>query len=824
MAAGARHGRRLVASLLGSALLLASGPSWAQDGGTVVEGTVVDDRTGAPVEDVTVTGVHVEPDYNVPPDAAATADQEASGGATAEQTPLAGACGCPPRPEVAPEQPGIAPRQEDFDQVVTGSDGRFRLDGVAPPAGWSVRVRVFDETDRDFRYRTQELDVEWDGSRPAVIDVLLVRSGQVHGRVVDAETGEPIRGIEVFVSGAGFAQAMTEADGSYVVRDVRPGSYSVRYVTDNARPDREYRSQHFDGAVEESDATPVAVVRGEATIGIDAALVPGASLAGSVVGPDDRPLDAIAVTVFDAATGDRVGGSAATDAAGEWQVDGLAAGEYQVRYRRPPYDAISDIAPAGYAATWAGGSFVREDAEVAVAEVGRLTRIGPTRVVPAGAIRGRLVERVSGVPVTTACVTVVDEAGREVGDGEPVIGGLARGPGEPLLGTYEIDQLPPGTHRVLFETPGCGSGPDDQRSHEPRWHGDASDFEEAAAVPVSSGEVVTGVDGVLDPRPPLGLRAGVVGQVGRVAGPDRVETAIEVARRATAGRGAETVVLARADDYADALAGGPLAARFDAPILLSGGDRLDARVVALVTELAPRTAYLLGGETALTPRVAQELREAGVAEVVRIAGDDRFATAAAIADRVVSQAERERGSPTAYLVEGVNADPQRGWPDALAAAAQGGRPVLLTGRDSLPEATRRALGIFVAVTIVGGEAAVSPEVQREVADEVIEVHRIAGATRYETFRRLSGAAGDRPWLVTGRDWPDALTAGAGAHLDGGSLVLVDGTTAPTGEDLHTLAGAFADLDRLLLIGGPAALSPALEDALRERAAAGPAAG
>ncbi len=824
MTAGARHGRRLVASLLGCALLLASGPSWAQDGGTVIEGTVVDDRTGAPVEGIAVTGVHVEPDRSSDPDAAA-ADPQAAGGAAAVQPPQGGACGCPVEgPGMVTPLPGVGPLIEEFDRAVTGPDGRFRLDGVAPPPGWSVQVWVVDDTDRDFRYVRQAIDVERDGTGQAVLDVRLVRSGQVHGRVVDAETGEAIRGVEVFVSGAGFAQAVTGADGSYVARDVRPGSYTVRYLTGNARPDRKYPEQHFDGAVEEADATPVTVARGEATTGIDAALVAGASLAGSVVGTDDEPLDAIEVTVFDAATGDRVGGSVATDTAGEWQVDGLAAGEYQVRYRRPPYGGISDVAPAGYVPTWAGDSLFREEADVAVAEAGELTRIAATRLVPAGAIRGRLVERVSEVPVRIACVTVVDEAGREVGEGEPVIGGLARGPGEPLLGTYEIDQLPPGTHRVLFETPGCGGGPDDQPSHEPRWHGDAPTFDEATAVPVSPGEVVTGVDGLLDPRPPLGLRAGVVGQVGRVAGPDRVATAIEIARGVTEGRGAATVVLARADAYADALAGGPLAARLDAPILLTGGDRLDARVAALVTELASRTAYLLGGEAALSPRVAQELREAGVAEVVRVAGDDRFATAAAIADRVVSQAERERGSPTAYLVEGANADPARGWPDALAAAAQGSRPVLLTERDSLPEATRRALGTFVAVTIVGGEAAVSPEVERQVADEVVETHRIAGATRYDTFRRLSGVAGDRPWLVTGRDWPDALTAGAGAHLDGGSLVLVDGAAAPTGEDLHTLDEAFADLDRLLLVGGPAALSPALEDALRERAAAGPAGG
>jgi len=156
---------------------------------------------------------------------------------------------------------------------------------------------------------------------------------------------------------------------------------------------------------------------------------------------------------------------------------------------------------------------------------------------------------------------------------------------------------------VLFETPGCGSGPEDQPSHEPRWHGDAAAFDEAAPVPITSGDIVTDVDGVLDPRPPLGLREGVVGQVGRVAGSDRVATAIEIARRASADQGADTVVVARADQYADAIVAGPLAAKLGAPILLSGGERLDERVSALMAELVPSTAYLLGGEAALSPRV-----------------------------------------------------------------------------------------------------------------------------------------------------------------------------------------------------------------------------
>lgn len=52
----------------------------------------------------------------------------------------------------------------------------------------------------------------------------------------------------------------------------------------------------------------------------------------------------------------------------------------------------------------------------------------------------------------------------------------------------------------------------------------------------------------------------------RLAGTDRVHTAGELSRTFPA---ADTVLIARADDYPDALAGGPLAGAVDAPVLLT---------------------------------------------------------------------------------------------------------------------------------------------------------------------------------------------------------------------------------------------------------------
>lgn len=111
-------------------------------------------------------------------------------------------------------------------------------------------------------------------------------------------------------------------------------------------------------------------------------------------------------------------------------------------------------------------------------------------------------------------------------------------------------------------------------------------------------------------------------------------------------------------------------------------------------------------------------------------------------------------------------------------------PAHPAGRASaLPAETVRALRQLGATeaTIIGGTAAVSTEIADSIAAEGVAVHRLAGATRYETSRKvadLSVAAGMDPsdtWSASGRTWPDALSAGPAAAAERGVLLLIDGT-------------------------------------------------
>lgn len=304
--------------------------------------------------------------------------------------------------------------------------------------------------------------------------------------------------------------------------------------------------------------------------------------------------------------------------------------------------------------------------------------------------------------------------------------------------------------------------------------------------------------------------------VTRVSGLGRAETAVALSQVAFPHRSA-AVVLARSDDYADALAAGPLAASMEGPILLTGPDQLDPAVADEVLRLRPETAVLVGGETALSENLEQELRAAGIPAVERIGGPTRYDTAALVAMRI--------GGEGLYIAEGSNADPARGWPDALAAspvAALQGWPVLLVARDTLPAATASALQELrpLEAVIVGGEAAVSQAVAAELAAHVPTTQRIGGVSRWETSALLadraieSGASADSTWVASGGHWAEALIAGPAVAAAGGVLLLVDGVDLQGSPATAEWARAHPG-QRVTIVGDGASVSSHVESQLAQ---------
>lgn len=262
--------------------------------------------------------------------------------------------------------------------------------------------------------------------------------------------------------------------------------------------------------------------------------------------------------------------------------------------------------------------------------------------------------------------------------------------------------------------------------------------------------------------------------VTRHAGHNRVATAVAVSQRSHPN-GANTVVVVRSDGYADALAAGPFARMHDAPVLLTGRDTVDVATSGELVRLSPSRIYLVGGLSALSSSLESELLGYAT-DVVRVAGDHRFETAARLAE-LMPVPDGQRQVAVVASVSGA------GWPDAVTASWSGsmyGAPVLLVDGSNVPESTRRALTFLspdLIVTVGHPAAQAKPTLSAYSPD----VWTSYGADRYVTsgeavveYEWRNGDPSSGVWVATGQNWPDALVAAPAAAKDDSALYLVPG--------------------------------------------------
>lgn len=297
----------------------------------------------------------------------------------------------------------------------------------------------------------------------------------------------------------------------------------------------------------------------------------------------------------------------------------------------------------------------------------------------------------------------------------------------------------------------------------------------------------------------------------RIAGDNRYETAVEISQKGFAEAGsASAVVLARSDDYADALAGAPLAAHVGGPLLLTPSGVLQNDTKAEIERVLAEdgTVYVLGGEAAIGADVVAELEELDYT-VERIAGENRYGTSVAVAEEV-----GDEDGPV-LLSTGWN------YPDALAAGAAAAHQdgvVLLTSGSVVPDEVETHLGGLPDADIyaVGGPGA------RAAAASEIEATTIIGGDRYDTAVRVAAEffhdgedAPDGAVLATGWEFADALAGGAWSGSQGRPVLLTATNVLPdvtadyiaarsTGEETFTVS----------VLGGQNAVSGNILEALQ----------
>lgn len=299
----------------------------------------------------------------------------------------------------------------------------------------------------------------------------------------------------------------------------------------------------------------------------------------------------------------------------------------------------------------------------------------------------------------------------------------------------------------------------------------------------------------------------------RLAGPDRHATAAAIAADAF-GPGLDAVYVATGADFPDALAAAAVAGGRHAPVLLVTSTSVPASTRNVINQLQPGRIIVVGGPSAVSDTVASALGALAPGGVQRIAGVDRYATAAAL-----SRAYFPDGAPIAYLATGAaSADAT----SAAPAAARDGGPVLLTTASTLPDSTAAELERLAPsrVVVVGGPSVVSEAVLAAVTSILpgATTARLAGNDRYATSAAVAATfEPDVPvvYIASGYAFADALTAAAAAGSLGAPVLLSAPTALPAVIRAQILR---LNPSRAIIAGGTIVVSDAVLRAVRDAVA------
>lgn len=259
----------------------------------------------------------------------------------------------------------------------------------------------------------------------------------------------------------------------------------------------------------------------------------------------------------------------------------------------------------------------------------------------------------------------------------------------------------------------------------------------------------------------------------RVAGQNRVATSLGLFERV---QNRQESVLATGRNFPDGLVAGALAGASKSGVILTmATDAIEPATLSRLQASGTQKVTIVGGTGAVSSGVENSLKAAGI-QVTRIAGRDRYDTAR----RVYEVLKAKLGNPNVLVATGKD------FPDALAAsslAAKTNAAVLLA------DSPAHLQGVTGSLSAVGGQTA------RMLSKAGIQTAATyAGQSRYETALQVASAAPyEMVMVATGRNFPDALAAGALSASSGALLVLSD----PGAGVLKVPAGT----RHLLFVGG-----------------------
>lgn len=311
----------------------------------------------------------------------------------------------------------------------------------------------------------------------------------------------------------------------------------------------------------------------------------------------------------------------------------------------------------------------------------------------------------------------------------------------------------------------------------------------------------------------------------RTAGNNRYQTSAYLSK-IFSSETTNTVIITSGENFPDALTATALAGAYSAPILLTEKSQLSTDVINRIREMKPEFAFIIGGEASVSIGIEDKLDEMGLS-VARIAGVDRYKTANKIASAMIDK----KGASFVFIVNGRN------FADALSISAVAYREkaiILLSDGNSLPGNQLDILEGLHDIVIVGGESAVSKDLENFLKNQRNNVLRISGNDRFETaFNFATFSTQDPkyknqnvnlepfekifstnvcPIFVNGLNFADALSAAPWGANENSAIYLTPSNALP--DIITENIDVFKDiLFYFRIAGGIKAVSKEVENAL-----------
>jgi len=313
------------------------------------------------------------------------------------------------------------------------------------------------------------------GQTTSDINAQLSDKGKISGRVTNALGTLGIENVDVNIydlNNNNIGWSNTDENGYYTVDGVPAGDCKVQFGTFNVSGN--YLGEWYNDKNSFENADTVNVTNGQTTTGIDAQLTDGGAISGRVTNSSSNGIENVYVTIYTNDNNWNAVNGTTTDTNGDYTVDELPAGDYKIQFE------THSTTGGYYIGEWYNDKGSIETADAVAVTSGNTTTGIDAQLAEGGAISGRVTDSTGTFGIPNVNVQLCD-----------LNHYWLQGTSTDSDGYYTIRGIPSGDYKVEFRThntPGNYVG---------EWYNDKNSFESADTVPVTVGQLTTGIDAQL---------------------------------------------------------------------------------------------------------------------------------------------------------------------------------------------------------------------------------------------------------------------------------------------------------------------------------------